>query len=223
MANKLFAAIDVGSFELSMKILEFNARHSGKVIEHLRKSIDLGTDTYRHQKLSHDKMEDLCEALKEFSSIMKHYHIQDYRACGTSAIREMENREIVLDQIRQRTGIQIEVLSNSEQRFLHCKAVAFAGERFEEMIKEGTALLDIGGGSIQISLFDNGTLVSTQNLRLGVLRLQELLMDMDARVGKWEVLIDELADAQFAIFKKLYIKDKVIKNLIIVSFCFLSL
>lgn len=217
MANKLFAAIDVGSFELSMKILEFSSKQSGRVIEHIRKSIDLGTDTYRHQKINHDKMEELCSALKEFSDIMKSYHVSEYRACGTSAIREMENREIVLDQICQRTGIKIDILSNSEQRFLNYKAVAFAGEKFKDIITEGTAILDIGGGSIQVSLFDNDTLVSTQNLRLGVLRLQELLKNMDARVGQWELLLNELADAQFGTFKKLYLKDRVIKNLIVVD------
>lgn len=217
MANKLFAAIDVGSFELSMKILEFSSKKTGRVIEHIRKSIDLGTDTYRHQRINHDRMDELCGALKEFSDIMKGYRIQEYRACGTSAIREMENREIVLDQIHQRTGIKIDVLSNSEQRFLNYKAVAFAGEQFQEIITEGTAILDIGGGSIQVSLFDNDTLVSTQNLRLGVLRLQEMLRNMDARVGQWELLLNELADAQFASFMKLYMKDRVIKNLIVVD------
>lgn len=217
MASKLFAAIDVGSFELSMKIFEFSGKQPGKVVEHIRKSIDLGTDTYRHQKIGHDNMDELCATLQEFSDIMKGYRVVDYRACGTSAIREMENREIVLDQICQRTGIKIEVLSNSEQRFLNYKAVAFAGSQFKESIGEGTAFMDIGGGSIQLSLFENDTLVSTQNLRLGVLRIQELLREMDARVGQWETLVEELASAQLATFKKMYMKDKVIKNLIVVD------
>ena len=59
---------------------------------------------------------------------MDSYKVTGYRAYGTSAIRETRNTGIVLDQIRQRTGIKLEVLSNSEQRFLDYKAVAFRGE-----------------------------------------------------------------------------------------------
>ena len=96
------------------------------------------------------------------------------------SLRETENTLILQDQIEQRTGIRVEILSNSEQRFLDYKSIASKGETFRRIIEEKTAILDIGGGSIQISLFDKDTLVSTQNLRLGVLRLQELLNHLNA-------------------------------------------
>lgn len=57
--------------------------------------------------------------------------------------------------IKNRTGLDIEVLSNSEQRFLDYKAIASKGEGFQKIIEKGTAIVDIGGGSVQISLFDN--------------------------------------------------------------------
>ena len=117
----------------------------------------------------------MCRYLNEYTKIMKSYRVSEYRAYGTSAIRETENTSIILDQIQQRTGIKIGVLSNSEQRFLGYKAIAFKGEDFNKFIEKGTAIVDIGGGSIQISLFDNDKLMATQNMRLGVLRLREIL------------------------------------------------
>ncbi len=99
---------------------------------------------------------------------MKAYQVSAYAAYGTSAIRESENTAILLNQIEVRTGIHIEVLSNSEQRFLDYKSIALQGEGFQKIIENGTAIVDIGGGSIQISLFDKDTLVSTQNMKLGV-------------------------------------------------------
>lgn len=217
MAVKTFAAIDVGSFELSMKIFEFSGKSHGRVIEHIRQRLDLGSDTYSSGKISHDKMDELCRALSEFAQIMNSYKVTGYRAYGTSAIRETKNTGIVLDQIRQRTGIKVEVLSNSEQRFLDYKAVAFRGETFHSVIEEGTAIVDIGGGSIQISLFDNDALVSTQNLRIGVLRLQEMLHHMNTRSSQREELIDEIVSAQLATYKKLYLKDRDIKTIIVVD------
>lgn len=217
MSVKTFAAIDVGSFELSLKIVEFSGKNTSKVVEHVRQRIALGTDTYTTGKISNEKLDELCRTLKEFSEIMKTYKVSAYKAYGTSAIREAANTRIILDQIEQRTGIHIDTLSNSEQRFLAYKAVAFTGESFEEVIKEGTAIVDIGGGSIQISLFDKDVLVATQNLKLGVLRMQEWLNQLNVKSGQMENIIDEIASAQLNTFKKLYLKDSNIKTLILVD------
>lgn len=217
MSVKTFAAIDVGSFELTMKIFDLSGKNTMREIDCIRQRIDLGSDTYAHGKISNEKIDDLCHTLKEFAQIMESYKVTAYKAYGTSAIRETENTLILQDQIEQRTGIWVETLSNSEQRFLDYKSIASKGETFRRIIEEKTAILDIGGGSIQISLFDKDTLVSTQNLRLGVLRLQELLNHLNAGSTQMERLVDELATAQLDDYKKLYLKDREIKNIIIVD------
>lgn len=214
---RTFAAIDVGSYELAMKIFEFNQKGSMREIDSIRHRIDLGTDTYAAGKISNERVDELCHVLREFSQIMKTYQVEDYRAYGTSAVRETENTTIVLDQIEQRTGIRIEVLSNSEQRFLDYKSIASKGERFSQVIEKGTAIVDIGGGSIQISLFDKDSLITTQNLKLGVLRLQERLNHLNAKPAMVEEIVDELVSAQLMVFKKLYLKDSTIQNIIVVD------
>lgn len=217
MSIKTFAAIDVGSFELSMKIFEFSGKNNMREIDYLKQRLDLGSDTYAAGKISNEKVDELCRTLKEFSAIMNSYKVESYRAYGTSAIRETENSAILLDQIAQRTGIRVEVLSNSEQRFLDYKSIASQGENFRRIIEQKTAIVDIGGGSIQISLFENDTLVSTQNLRLGVLRIQEMLHHVSTGNSRTEDLIDEMATAQLAAYKKLYLKEHEIQNIIVVD------
>ena len=214
---KTFAAIDVGSFELTMKIFEFSGKNTMREIDRIGQHLALGTDTYSEAKISPEKMDELCRTLREFSQIMKSYKIDAYKAYGTSAIRETENTTIILDQIAQRTGLKVEVLSNSEQRFLDYKSIASKGEAFRKIIEEKTAIVDIGGGSIQISLFENDTLIATQNMRLGVLRVQERINHLNARPSQMESLVDEMASAQLATFKKMYLKDHTIKNIIIVD------
>lgn len=217
MSVKTFAAIDLGSYELSMKLFELSGRKNMREIDHLSRRLDLGSDTYATGKISADKMDELCRTLKEFAGVMVSYKVDDYRACATSAIRETDNSTIVLDQIAQRTGLKVEILSNSEQRFLDYKSIASRGESFRRIIEEKTAIVDIGGGSIQLSLFDNDTLVSTQNLRLGVLRIQEIVNHLNAGPGHLEQLVDEMVSAQLAAYKKLYLKDREIRNIIIVD------
>ena len=214
---KTFAAIDVGSYELSMKIFAFSGKNKMKQVDHIRHRIDLGTETYSTGKLSYEKVEELCRVLKEYRDIMESYRVDDYKAYGTSAIREMENTDIVLDQIEQRTGIRIDVLSNSEQRFLDYKAIASRGEEFDRMLEKGTAIVDIGGGSIQISLFDKGRLTTTQNLRLGVLRLRERLGRINARMMQLEDILNEIDDAQLSVLNKFYLKDTQIDHIILVD------
>lgn len=217
MSVRTFAAIDVGSYELDMKIYQFSGRGGMKQIDHIRHSIELGTDTYSTGKISHERVDELCHVLSEFTDIMKGYKVTAYRACGTSAIRETENRIIVLEQIKLRTGLTVDVLSNSEQRFLHYKSVASKGERFDKVIEKGTAIVDVGGGSIQISLFDKDSLVATQNIRLGILRMREMLGNIEPRAKDYEHLIEELVDNQLLPFQSLYLKDRDIKNIIVVD------
>ncbi len=214
---KTFAAIDVGSYELAMKIVEISAKNGIREIDHIRHRIDLGSDTFAKGKISNERVDELCRVLREYHDIMKSYRVDDYKAYGTSAIRETENTMIILDQIAQRTGITIEVLSNSEQRFLDYKSIASGGEAFNRIIEKGTAIVDIGGGSIQISLFDKDTLVTTQNMRMGVLRLQDQLNKLNIRPEQNESMLDEIVSSQLAVFKKLYLKDRVIENIIVVD------
>lgn len=214
---KTFAAIDVGSYEVAMKIFEISEKNGMKQIDHLRRKIELGTDTYHTGKVNPLRMSELCHVLSEFNKVMKAYKVDAYKAYATSAIRETENTMIITEQIKLRTGISVDVLSNSEQRFMHFKAVASKGEVFNEMMKKSTAVLDIGGGSIQISLFDNDSLVTTQNIRLGILRVKDMLSSLQARTVDYVKLLGELIDNQLDSFKSLYLKDRKIHNVIIVD------
>jgi len=217
MKIKTFAAIDVGSYELTIKIFEFSGKDTMREIDRVSRRLDLGSDTFAMGKISNEKMDELCRTLKDFSEIMRTYRVDSYKAYGTSAIRETENSAIVRDQIEQRTGIRVEILSNSEQRFVDYKSVASKGENFRKIIEEKTAILDIGGGSIQLSLFDNDKLVSTQNLRLGVLRIQDYLTRFSAKNSQTEELIKEIAMARLDTYERLYLKDREIRNLIIID------
>ncbi len=212
-----FAGIDIGSYEVGMKIFELSSKYGMKELTYVRHRIDLGKDSYTTGKISPRMLDELCEVLTDFMNIMKEYQVQDFRACVTSAIRESENALIVLDHIKVRTGIQVEALSNSEQRFLGYKSIAFQGGDFERMIQKGTAILDIGGGSIQMSLFDKDKLVTTQNLRMGIIRIRERLHGIEDRPAHLISLIEEMVNGELNTFRKMYLKDREIKSVILVG------
>ena len=118
MACRIFGAIDVGSYEVNLKIYELSARNGIRVLNHVRHRMELGRDTYATGKISTELTDELCAVLLDFKQMMKEFGVEDYRACATSAIRETRNTLVFLDRIFLRTGIRLEILSNSEQRFL---------------------------------------------------------------------------------------------------------
>lgn len=223
MAIHTFAAIDVGSFELELGIYELSVKNGIRAIDHVRHVMALGKDTYNNGKISYGFVDEMCHILGRFAAIMKEYRVEDYRAYATSAMREAKNSQIVLDQIRVRTGIEVRIISNSEQRFISYKAIAAKDTEFNKTIQKGTAIVDVGFGSMQVSLFDKDALVFTQNLMLGVLRIREMLSHIQAEDEVRFSVIEELVDNELYTFKKMYLKDRDIKNLIGIGECILYL
>ena len=113
-----------------------------------------------------------------------------------------------------RTGIRIYVVSNSEQRLTSYKALASRDADFQKTIQTGTAIVDMGFGSLQISLYDKDALVSTQNLPLGVLRLKHYMTQVQATARQEQSLIREIIDNELVTYRKIYLKDRDIQNLI---------
>lgn len=217
MNGELFAAIDVGSYEMALKIFELSSKNGVRELDYVRHRMDIGSETYATGAISHRHVEEMIKILSDFKNIMKGYGVTHYQAYGTSAVRETKDIVIVRDLIEQRTGIHIDVLSNSEQRFLDYKSIALKSEQFKEIIARPTAIVDIGGGSIQISLFEKDTLVATQNLKTGVLRIHTTMEEVQATRLKYMDLVSELVNSQLSVFSKLYLKDKTLENLIIID------
>ena len=214
MAIRTFAAIDVGSFELDLGIYEISGKYGIREVDHLRHALALGKDTYNDGKISYELVEEMCSVLNKFNQVMKTYRVEDYRAYASSALREAKNCQIVLDQIHVRTGFRVMTISNSELRFKSYKAVVAKDEEFKKTLQEGTAIVDVGFGSTQISMFDKDALVSTQNLLLGALRLSEMASHWRIDYRTVPAIIEEMVEYELRTFRKMYLKDRQIKTLI---------
>lgn len=212
MAAQLFAAIDVGSFKLELGIYEITPKSGLRQVEHLRHVIALGKNTYSTGKISYELVDEMCRILEEFAGVMKSYRVSDYRAYATTAMRVAKNSHIILEQIRVRTGISVKVLSNSEQRLLTYKATAMKEGDFYKIIQKGTAIVDVSFGSMQISLFDKDSLVSTHNLPLGVMGIGAVMSKIPTDTWMQQTLIEEIVDKELANYRKMYLKDRDMKN-----------
>lgn len=217
MAVTTFAAIDIGSYEVSMKIFELSKKIGFRELNYVRYRLELGKGAYSIGRLDMDMVDALCNILNDFRNIMREFGAEEYRACATSAFRELENPIIIIEQIFQRTGIRVEILSNAEQHFLGYKSIAAIEAGFKKMIQKGTAILDVGGGSLQVSLFDKDALVTTQCLKMGSLRIRERLKELEKANTHYDQLIEEFIRNDLMSFQRLYLKDRDIKNVILMG------
>lgn len=217
MQGKIFAAIHIGSYAIEMKLFSMSAKTGIQEIDHIRSRMELGRDVFRTGKINYEYIDEICTVLNDFSRIMKEYKTDSCRACATAALREAENSLIVLEQIRVRTGLTVEILSNSEQRYYEYRSIAFQETAFQKIIQKGTAIVDVGEGNIQLSLFDKDKLITTQSIMLGALRIQEKLLGIENRTAHLESIIEEMLANELRDFSQMYIKDRKIENIIAVG------
>ena len=217
MATSTFAAIDIGSYEVGMKIYELSKKIPFHVVNDIRYRLDLGSESYSVGKLSMGTVDKLCEILSDFSRMMKEFGVEAYRACATSAFRELTNSMMVVEQIYVRTKIRVDILSNAEQHFIGYKSIAAIEMGFKKIIQKGTAILDVGGGSLQVSLFDKDSLVCTQSLKIGSIRIRERLKELEKTTIHYDELIADFIRNDLDVFQRLYLKDRSIQNVILMG------
>lgn len=216
MSITTFAAIYIGSYEVSMKIFEISGRKKIKEIDYLRHRLEIGKDAYTKHYISYEIAEEICDCLMEYTNIMKGYRVDAYKACASTAFRSVQNELFVIDQIKRLTDLDVQVLSNSEHRFISYKSVASQND-FEVIVAKSAAVVDIGGGSIQITLFIDGKAITTQNMLLGTVRIYEKLVEIGKQVFRYNEQIEELVDKELEGLNSLYTGNYKIQNVILIG------
>ena len=217
MQYKVYGVIEIGGYTASLNVYEISRKNGLQILDRMSYPIELGRDSYASGKISQEIANVLCTIIREFAQTMKSYQVDSYIAVADSAVREAINAQLILAQVRQKTGVSVQIFSNSEMRFISYKALASRQDIFEEIIQKGTAIVDVGGGSIQISLFDKDNLIMTQNLRFGNLRVRERLAALRRESINYQQMVKELIEADIASFCKMHLKDRKIANVVLMG------
>ncbi|MCR5467982.1 MAG: phosphatase [Lachnospiraceae bacterium] len=213
MKTTVFGAIYIGSYEVSLKIFTIKRSEGIKQIDHVKTRMHLGQDVYRGKYIGSDMLDELTSTLLDFKSILEGYKVDAYRAIAGNFFLDVRNKEFILDQIYIRCGIPVEVLSNSERRFISFQSVVTRKD-FAELGDGGIAVVDIGGDSLQVTIFEEGKMLTTQHFTMGTLKLLERLKGIDLSVDKFEKQMEEIIIKEFNTYKKLYLTDKNIETVV---------
>jgi len=187
----------------------------GKILplEDLHKKTNIGKDTFTYGKILLESINDTCDILKGFTQLMKEYKIRNYRAVTTSGIREAANRDYVLEQIRVKSGLEVEVINSSQERFLMYKAIHDLLPDAGKIRYEGTLIVNIGSGGVEASVYTNGNLKFTEYVKVGSLRIRETLSDLEDQTIEFPHLVEEYIESKTYSLETL-IRQRHIKNFI---------
>lgn len=209
-----FAAIYIGSYEVSLKVFEISAKKGIREIDFIRSRIELGRDAYFKGNIGYELVEALCNTLVDFKKSMESYRTDSYEVYASAVLRNAGNARFIFDQIRIRTGLEVHILSNSEQRFMSYKSIAVR-EEFERMIQKGAAFVDASGSGMQMTLFSKGKVITTQHLGLGTMKIRERLEKKSTNLKQYKEQIEELVEKELEVFKAFYMGEGNVKYLII--------
>lgn len=183
ITQKNYAAIDIGSNAVRLLVSTITEQ-KGREDTDFRKTslvrvpIRLGEDVFEKSVISEKNIERMVDTMQAFNLLMKSHGIEKYKACATSAMREAKNGAEVVEKIKAKTGVEIEIIDGNHE------AAIIAATDLHELIKNDCNYLyvDVGGGSTEYTLYSSGKTVASRSFKVGTVRLLNDLVDD----GAWE-------------------------------------
>ncbi|MFA7272543.1 MAG: exopolyphosphatase [Crocinitomicaceae bacterium] len=176
-----YAAIDIGTNAARLLVGELTTEEGNtfiKKVSYTRIPLRLGEDVFGSGTISKKKSIEFVKTIQAFRLISEIFEVKELRACATSAMREAKNGEKIKELILKETGVNIETISGDEEAELIFGTFAL----FRLDVAIPYVVIDVGGGSTEVSVFENGTRVAAKSFEIGTLRILKDKIKPDAWV-----------------------------------------
>ena len=199
------AAIDIGTNSIHMIVVQVRPDLSFEVIDREKEMVRLGAGGLDGRALTPEAMHAALQVLSKFRRLAESHRVEEVVAVATSAVREAENGGEFLQTVHRETGVRPRVISGTEEaRLIHSAAVYGVG-----VPRDIAVVVDIGGGSVEVTRGTGAAIDLARSFKLGVIRLTErfvksdpidsreerkLVRHVNAEVGKY---LDQIARAGF--------------------------
>ncbi|MBQ9454292.1 MAG: hypothetical protein Q4A17_06105 [Thermoguttaceae bacterium] len=175
---KILAAVDIGTNSIRAAIAESYSDGRLKIIEQLNRGVWFGKETFQRGGLSAQSMRAGIEILKMFQKRFAEYHVEPVRVVATASIREASNADIFIDRIKISTGLDVKIIDSSEEIQLSVTAIQEElGDDFPRDESKNVLIVNVGGGSTLLAILRGGTVIHSQILNIGTIRMREFLTD----------------------------------------------
>jgi len=164
------AAIDVGSNASRLLIkticLDLESKITMRKALFLRVPLRLGMEVFKKGKISDEKEDEFVRTMKAYKQLMKVFHVKDYRACATSAMRDAKNGKQVLKHINEETGLKMEIISGDEE-----SQIIYDIHLSQIQDDNNYLYVDVGGGSTEITFISKGQRIMSHSYNIGTVRV----------------------------------------------------
>jgi exopolyphosphatase/guanosine-5'-triphosphate,3'-diphosphate pyrophosphatase len=165
-----YGAVDIGTNAARLLIGEVvhdSGRSFVKKISYTRIPLRLGDDVFSLGRIDVKKKLNLINTMKAFEIITDIFEVNELKAYATSAMREAENAEQIVTDIKSATGINLDIISGAEE------ANVILGTFMLLDFDKGRpfVVIDVGGGSTEINIFKKGEQVGSKSFKVGTLRM----------------------------------------------------
>ncbi len=182
------AAIDAGSNAMRLVIGRAGSNGGVEVVMNSREAVRLGNDVFADGRMSRKLMKEATKAFGRFRDAIDEWGVEHTVAVGTSALREAVNRDELLERVLRKTGIEVNVIGGLEE----ARLVHLAVSRKIDISKGEVVLVDIGGGSVEVTLTSGGVLIESRTLKVGTVRMLQVLNDPERGFGDFMAQIEKI-------------------------------
>ena len=169
-----FAAVDIGANSVRLKVARMEGRRA-EVSHEDRQVTRLGEQVFRTGLLSPDAMAETVKVLRRFHRAAQKLGVDAVRVAATSALRNARNRKSFLEWVYSSTGWQVEVISGTEEaRLIHLGLVSNL-----RITSWPVLMVDLGGGSCELTISAQSHIRETFSLPLGAVRLTREFLGHD--------------------------------------------
>jgi exopolyphosphatase / guanosine-5'-triphosphate,3'-diphosphate pyrophosphatase len=198
-----YAAVDIGSNSVRMMAAEIGHGKT-QILAQERQVTRLGESVFREGRISKAALDFLCATLAKMAAVYGRLDVAGVRAVATSAVRDASNQREFLARTTRALGTNVEIISGQEEaRLIHLGVEA----RWPRP-RERTLIIDVGGGSAELILSQNGQLIDAVSKPLGAVRLTEMFLKTDPPLAEELNRLDGYVREKLATFHRRHSAEK---------------
>ena len=180
------AAVDIGSNSVHMIVVRVRSDLSFEVVDREKDMVRLGAWGLDGRRLTDSAMLSALQTLTRFRRLAESHAVDEIVATATSAVREAENGGDFVAAVQRDVGMRVRVISGREEaRLIHLAAAYGAG-----VGRQPSVVIDIGGGSVEVTLGTAARMQVGGSYKIGVIRLTERFVKSDPLAADDEVRIE---------------------------------
>jgi len=202
------AVIDIGSSSIKLMIGE---DEGGKlhIVQTMKNMVDIGKNTFYRGRISQSIINQTISILSNYKKIIEEYSVAQIKVIATTAVREAINKDIFVDAVLRKTGLEIEVFNVGDVVYYIDSFLSYKLDKAYPIHEKNLLIAELGAGNLDVSLMEKGFTLMNIGIPIGTLRLKQFKNRVNASRQETYEALHEYVENQMATLKKAFLSFKI--------------